>query len=627
MIKNTILFTCFCLLTSPLFAQLNIEHRSTVDYSPRLNDIWGYAADGNEYALVGLRTGVNILDITDPDNPINLGTATGPTSTWRDLKTFGEYAYVTNENEDGLLVIDLSNLPDTLTASDWSYWEPTIPGVGTITDCHNIYIDESGYGYLAGCNVNLGGPVYIDFFTTPGSPAYVDKGPAIYAHDIYTRSNIMYTSDIYDGKVRIYDVTDKTNTLSLGDQTTPFDFTHNAWPNDGDDVVFTTDEKANATTAAYDISDPTDIQLLDEFKPLATVNTGVIPHNVHVLDDYLVISHYSDGVVIVDASEPDNLIEVGNYDTYTGGSTGFNGAWGAYPFLPSGTLLVSDQNNGCFILTPTYVRAARLEGTVTDIANGDPLFDVDISISATQANEGKTDLVGNYKTGLAEAGTYDVTYSKAGYIPETVSVTLTNGIITIQDVQLGVTFLAIELIEFKAELLKEAAEVQLNWKALSDDPYIQFNIERSLDGIDFEVVGQLEDRQPSVVEKAYQHLDEGIPYGELFYRLAMIEPDGKVTYSPIRVVEHRSANDQQWLIFPNPIEEGQQLMIQAPSNQDKGDYTLEVYNSTGKLVDQVSLKAGEEQAIYDSSPLSAGVYLLKVASNDRTLQTERIIIK
>ncbi|MEZ4982763.1 MAG: hypothetical protein R2769_14490 [Saprospiraceae bacterium] len=43
---------------------------------------------------------------------------------------------------------------------------------------------------------------------------------------------------------------------------------------------------------------------------------------------------------------------------------GFNGAWGAYPFLPSQTVLISDINSGLYVLQPNYVRACWLEGTV-----------------------------------------------------------------------------------------------------------------------------------------------------------------------------------------------------------------------------------------------------------------------
>ena len=130
---------------------------------------------------------------------------------------------------------------------------------------------------------------------------------------------------------------------------------------------------------AMHLLDPTiflilgNIQELDQFKPLITENQGVIPHNVHVWNDWLIISYYTDGCIIVDGSRPDNLIEVGNFDTYIPTTTGFSGAWGAYPFLPSQTVLVSDRGNGCYILEPTYVRACWLEGKVTDADTGDPI--------------------------------------------------------------------------------------------------------------------------------------------------------------------------------------------------------------------------------------------------------------
>tara|TARA_B100001250_G_C19731302_1_gene758642 strand:- start:122 stop:1381 length:1260 start_codon:yes stop_codon:yes gene_type:complete len=69
------------------------------------------------------------------------------------------------------------------------------------------------------------------------------------------------------------------------------------------------------------------------------------------MGDYLVTSYYTSGVTVVDASDPSNLIEVAYYDTspgYDGGE--FEGCWGAYPFLPSGLILASDQQTGLHIL-------------------------------------------------------------------------------------------------------------------------------------------------------------------------------------------------------------------------------------------------------------------------------------
>ncbi len=436
--KNIVLLVLCLMVASAVPAQLNMTYKSHVEYDEDLNDIWGYAApDGREYAIVGLREGVSIIDVTDTENPVIKGNAPGPSSTWRDIKTFGTYAYITNENSDGLLVIDLSNLPSDLTEDDYFYWAPSLPGLGTLSSCHNIYIDEVGYAYLVGCNLNSGGMLYIDVFTTPGSPEYVAAGPSVYSHDIYVRDNLAYNSEINDGVFSVYDVSDKFNTIDLGDQSTPFDFTHNAWLSDDSNIIFTTDERQNAPVAAYDISDLNNIQELDQFVPLQTLGEGVIPHNVHVWNDWLIISYYTDGCIIVDGSNPDNMIEVGNFDTFIPAGTGFSGAWGAYPFLPSGTVLVSDIENGCYILEPNYVRACWLEGNVTDLATNADIQGVTVEIETAELNQGSTGFDGNYKTGLAISGNYNVTFSHPLYLPLTTTATLENGVLTTLDVQLG----------------------------------------------------------------------------------------------------------------------------------------------------------------------------------------------
>jgi hypothetical protein len=56
-------------------------------------------------------TGVSIVDITNAASPNELVFIPGANSIWREIKTNGDYAYVTTEAEEGLLIIDLSPLP------------------------------------------------------------------------------------------------------------------------------------------------------------------------------------------------------------------------------------------------------------------------------------------------------------------------------------------------------------------------------------------------------------------------------------------------------------------------------------------------------------------------------------
>lgn len=430
--KFTLIALVFCFTTSSIFAQLNMDFVGQLDYENPVNDVWGYVApNGVEYAFVGTQTGLSIVSLADPTNPEEISFIEGSTTTWRDIKTWGETAYaVCDACSDGLLVVDLSDLPNSTPHFFWT----DVPGEG-FEAAHNIFIDEFGYGYLAGTSEEGGRTIYIDCFTTPGMPQFVDFGPDRYAHDIYVRDNLMYASEIQDGVFSIYDVSDKSNSIFLASQETPSSFTHNAWLSDDGNTLFTTDERPFGSTASYDISDFDDIQFLDQYFSEASIGQATIPHNVHVLNDYLVISHYTDGCVIVDAQYPDNLVEVGNYDTYLFDNVGFGGDWGAYPFLPSRLILISDRQTGLYVVNPTYKRASYLEGTVTDAATGSNINDAYIEILETQRNT-TSNAVGEYKTGIEQGGVFEVFVKAIFYEEKIVEATFVNGQVTILDIEL-----------------------------------------------------------------------------------------------------------------------------------------------------------------------------------------------
>ncbi|MCU0348389.1 MAG: choice-of-anchor B family protein, partial [Saprospiraceae bacterium] len=420
---------CLLLTAGSLFSQKKLELVSQIDYVSLANDVWGYTApDGTEYALVGLRSGVSVVSLADPANPVEIQYIPGDQSTWRDLKTWGHHAYVTTDQSgttEGLLIIDLSGLPNGVT---WSNWTPVLPNqTSPLYTCHNLWIDEFGYCYLSGCDQNSGGVIILDVFSTPGTPQFVSYNVPVYAHDCFTQNNLLYTAEIFEGRFQVFDVTDKQAPQLLASQSTPFEFCHNVWANADGSVLFTTDERANAPTAAYDLSDLDNIKLLDEFRPLATLGTGVIPHNAHAIGNYVVISNYTDGCVVLDASRPDNLIEVESYDTSTDFDNGFHGCWGAYPYFPSGLIAASDIENGLFILRPSYPRVAYLEGKVSDSETTLPIAGAKVEIVSEDANSATTSFTGEYKTGQANAGTFEVIVSAKGYYELKTEVTLVAG--------------------------------------------------------------------------------------------------------------------------------------------------------------------------------------------------------
>ncbi len=402
------------------------------------NEVWGFTdRNGLEYAILGGRERTIIYEIDKPKDPIEVANIPGPNSIWRDMKSFGDYIYVVaDRGTEGLLIIDMSEAPGNITFSNWKPFLTVNGDTRTLEKCHNLYIDENGIAYLSGCNVNGGGVLMVDLATEPGVPQFIGPATSRYSHDVFVRGDTVYSSDLSDGFFSITDVSNKQAPRLLATQQTTRTFTHNVWLSDDGNYLFTTDEKPDAFIDAYDISDLEDIKLVDTYRPIDTENTGVIPHNVHYKDGFLVISYYSDGIRIVDASRPENLIEVGGYDT-TPKTGSQDGCWGAFPYLPSGLVLASDMNFGLFVLEIDYKRAAYLEGIVTDALTGLALNDVEITIQSPAPNFETTAPNGSYRTGHSEGGTFRVTYDKAGYNPVVVETEFINGEITIQDIEMN----------------------------------------------------------------------------------------------------------------------------------------------------------------------------------------------
>ena len=345
---------------------LNMDLVSNLAYPQGTNDIWGYADGSDEYALVGTVTGFSVVDITDPSNPYELFFIEGSSSTWRDIKTWGKYAYVTTEASNGLLIVDLSDE----TGQTYVYTEEFF------TTSHNIYIDENGYAYIFGADTGNGGAIILDLTDDPMSPTLAGIFDDYYLHDGMVRGDTLWGSAIYAGVFSIIDVSDKTNPEIMSSYPTSCNFTHNAWISDDNNYLFTTDEQAGCYVGSYDVSDIYDIQEIDLIQEWTGdgamgAQENVIPHNTHVLGDYLITSYYTSGVTVIDASDPFNLIEVAYYDTSPMSGGNFDGCWGAYPYLPSGLVLATDQQEGLFVLHTPYGNYEGLGCTDPNASNYD----------------------------------------------------------------------------------------------------------------------------------------------------------------------------------------------------------------------------------------------------------------
>jgi choice-of-anchor B domain-containing protein len=335
--RTVLISLCIPALTLAAAAQ-NATLLGRLDTRVAYAGVWGYtAADGREYAIVGERTGTMVVDCTDPRNPTEIAYFTAPSSTWREITSLGPIVYSCSENHGGIRLIDMTN-PGA--PQDLGYRFQT--GAVVWNNTHSISADPDLKRIL--CNGTSGGMRILDASADPRNPTYLGSYTTAYVHDSYWRRGKGYLAHINAGTARIVNAQNATNMTTISNTQTPGRFTHNIWVTEDDLLMLTTDENSTGYLQAYDITNAAAPAARGSY-----VVSGAIVHNVFGIGRTAYIAHYTDGFHVVDLADPMSLKMVARYDTSTSGS-GYNGAWGAYPWTDNGICYVSDIQNGLYCL-------------------------------------------------------------------------------------------------------------------------------------------------------------------------------------------------------------------------------------------------------------------------------------
>jgi choice-of-anchor B domain-containing protein len=303
---------------------------------------WGYTSpDGRRFALTGISVGLSIVEVTDPARPRNVGVISGPASSWREIKAYGSYVYVTTEASHGLDIVDMADPDRPRLVRTWNQ---------TFASAHTLWIDEARGLLFANGTRDAGGASQgmrvLDLSRNAENPADLGGFTDFYVHDSYSRGDRLYASAINGGFLAILDVSNPRSVRELSRFFTGGRFTHNAWLSRDGRYIFTTDERPDRPVEVWDLLNPLEPRKVAQY----IAGPGTIPHNVMVDGDRLLISHYTEGVHLLDVRDPERPAVMGSYDTFPGSSAAFSGAWGAYVFPGSDLILASDIEGGLFVL-------------------------------------------------------------------------------------------------------------------------------------------------------------------------------------------------------------------------------------------------------------------------------------
>lgn len=170
--------------------------------------------------------------------------------------------------------------------------------------------------------------------------------------------------------------------------------------------------------------------------------------------------------------------------------------------------------------------------------------------------------------------------------------------------------LPVTLLDFYGRYSNKA--VTLSWSTEREINAKYFTIEKSFDQVSFSPLTNIAASGNTETKKSYQFTDNTSLKGINYYRLKMVDADGRFTYSKTIAIAAPAVN--AITVFPNPVKD--KLFIRLTGVPAETD--ISIADAKGTIVKTLQLKAGTTEASVNTTVLPAGVYSISIQSGKLT---------
>jgi uncharacterized delta-60 repeat protein len=168
--------------------------------------------------------------------------------------------------------------------------------------------------------------------------------------------------------------------------------------------------------------------------------------------------------------------------------------------------------------------------------------------------------------------------------------------------------LPVRLSTFTVQLQNDQAS--LRWQTSFEQNSAFFEIQRSGDGHNFLPIGSVQASGNSDETRTYTFTDRQLLPSTGFYRLRMVDQDGKSSYSQVIAIRRTGG---RLTVFNNVVRQALKVQVQV-----NGPATLQVIHSNGALVKEQRINSGTTAVSLDVSALSSGTYILLLKAGAAT---------
>ena len=164
----------------------------------------------------------------------------------------------------------------------------------------------------------------------------------------------------------------------------------------------------------------------------------------------------------------------------------------------------------------------------------------------------------------------------------------------------------------------------LSWKVVCTSAEAKFELQRSSDGSNYTPIYSFAASKDRC-ENPFDFTDVVPADGKNYYRLKLIDVDGKVSYSNIVLLIQKTAHFDVVYLYPNVV--NNQISVLKINTAKKENITVSVSDFTGRVVQKqsISLQIGLNQIPVQTTGLSAGIFNVTVYSGNSKPISLRLI--
>lgn len=289
---------------------------------------------------------------------------------------------------------------------------------------------------------------------------------------------------------------------------------------------------------------------------------------------------------------------------YTAEFTALSNAAGTVAAPTGGTLSPGNSNDN--ITSVTTLKATKYSNPGSE--NGSPTDNCSGGTSVVLSNSG---------TGFLSSGTYNYGITNGQYAMFQVggfSEFYLHG-------SSSNSPLPVELISFRGTCTTDGAH--LTWQTASEINNDYFVVQRSRDGVAWEVIGQVQGSGSTTQLQTYDFVDQDV-FGEHYYRLIQVDLNGD-QYEKHPIFVDCAEESVTVTVFPNPTTSSFVLNISGAISPSSLSFSI--VDITGKWIDsqELQVEAGVNTFLYDRD-LAPGTYVVQVQTADE-LQLLKLVVR